>query len=273
MSGVMYVDVYFLLNFAMVLVALSAASFITSEKTGWRRLLTASLVGALFALIPFFLSTGFLLTVLLGFSGYVGSVWIAFGNRRKRRFFLPALFTLVTALVLGGALEALSYYMSFLKDGIRLTFGVFLALLFFVFGFFSLWGKGLKRKMETLVVSISISVCGKEEVFYALVDSGSLLRDPEKGRPVILLKAAFAGDLLGQTKLCELRRGEGEKSVAIPIRTASGQGELYAFMPDDVRIHGKRRKKQRVKEDILIALDFSEGGFAGCPCLVPLSVL
>lgn len=181
-----------------------------------------------------------------------------------------ALFYVCTALFLGGAVEAISYYMG--RKG-SLTLGVFLFLVFLSFGLFQLFGRRLNQKLDTAVVSLAVRFAGRCEYFYGLVDSGLLLRDPERGLPVLILKAQYASPLLSREFLQTMKEG-GEGSVAIPMKTASGSGVLHAFRPDGVKIlkNGKKRKKKEERE-ILIALDFSEGGFGGCPCLVPLSVI
>ena len=128
----------------------------------------------------------------------------------------------------------------------------------------------MHRKLETLVVPLSICHGGAREELYGLVDSGALLRD-EEGRPVILLKASSAGKLLSREELEKIRLGLGENTISLPIRTASGGGNLYAFLPTAVYFHRKKRTES-IKE-VLVALDFSEGGFGGCPVLIPLYAL
>ena len=114
-------------------------------------------------------------------------------------------------------------------------------------------------------------------MFFGLVDSGCLLRDPEEGREVILLKSSFATDLFSGTDLASLREGmlpQKTEMIPVPIRTASGKTVLFAFAPRFVKLHlSGIGKKPKNLNGVLVALDFSDGGFGGCPCLVPLSVL
>lgn len=142
---------------------------------------------------------------------------------------------------------------------------------------FALWGNHMSRKLESAVVSLSISFCGRCEHYFGLVDSGLLLRDPDAGRPVLLLKAEYAVPLLPREFIGRMERGElsgAERMFCVPIRTVSGAQELYAFLPERVQVISLgKRKKKREERDVLVALDFSGGGYGGCPCLVPLSVL
>ena len=155
--------------------------------------------------------------------------------------------------------------------------GVLLGTVFLCVSVYALWGSSMNRKLDTAVVSLSISFCGRCEHYYGLVDSGLLLRDPDEGRPVLLLKAEYAEPLLSREFICRMAKGElssDEKLICVPIRTVGGERSLYAFLPERVQVisMGKRRKK-RNERGVLVALDFSGGGYGGCPCLVPLSVI
>jgi len=271
MKEIVYLDVYFAWNFVLDLVSLLLAGQIVSEKAGWFRLFSASAFGAVFSVLILLCSPGRGWTFLLGLLLFFPMIFIAFGKRSFRRFVFVSLFAFLSALFLGGTMEFLSYYAAGTRQGV--TLGIFLSALFFAFGAFVLWGKSLKRKMESRVISLSIRKGEREEQLYGLVDSGSFLRDPESGAPVILLKAEYAGSLLSREEMLRFRLGEGEGIVPIPVQTASGRGRLYAFLPEAVHLHRPGKGRRKKEESILVALDFSGGGFAGCPCLIPLSIL
>ena len=270
MSEILYLDLYFLINFSMDLVALAVSGLATSEKTNFKRLFLASFFGAVISCVLVCLHLGKIMNFLFSIPALFAVLYVGFGKRNGKRMLRITLFYLASSLFLGGAVEAISYYMG--RNG-KLTLGVFLTLLFLSFGVFQLFGRSLNRKLETAVVSLSIRFSGRSEYFFGLVDSGLLLRDPEKGLPVLILKAEYASPLLSREEVEKMKNG-GEGSVPIPMKTASGEGLLYAFRPDGVNVvkSGNKRKKKEERE-VLVALDFSGGGFGGCPCLVPLSVL
>ncbi len=270
MKEIVYLDLYFLWNFLMDGVLLLLAGWICSEKTKWLRLLAASTFGALCSTCLLLWSVGRYLTLILGLVSFLPMILIAFGRRSLRRLTFLSLFAFFASFFLGGALEAISYYALGTKSGV--TLGVFLAAVFFAYGAFLLWGRRVKRKMESRVISLSILNGENEEHLYGLVDSAAFLCDPESGNPVILLKAEYAQTLLSTEEILRLRLGQGEGVVPISMKTASGAGHLFAFLPKAVRFHRPGKRKQK-EEPILVALDFSGGGYAGCPCLVPLSVI
>jgi len=272
-----YIDTYFFFNAVMDAVALLLAGLCASESVKFRRLILSALFGAAVSVITLLLEMAPLGNLIAAFLSFFPMVLLAFGKKRIRRLTLVSLMAFVSSLFLGGAAEAVTYFVSALGGKLRIGVSVFLVIIFLGFALFSLWGKSLYRKMDTSVISLSISFDGKEAAFFGLVDSGCLLRDPEKGREVILLKGEYAADLLSEEMMNSLRLGLAPKNgniVAVPVRTATGKTVLFAFSPSYVSLHtawaGKRNKRLR---EVLVALDFSEGGFAGCPCLVPLSVL
>ncbi len=272
-----YIDTYFFFNALMDGVALILAGLCASEAVRLRRIVVSSLFGGAVSVISLLLELPPLGTLFAAFLSFFPMVLLAFGKKRLRRLALVSLMAFVSFLFLGGAAEAVTYFVASLGGKARIGVSVFFVLLFLGFGGFTLWGKGLYRKMNTSVISLSISFEGKEAAFFGLVDSGCLLRDPEKGREVILLKGEYAADLLPEGLMTSLRLGappEDADIVSVPVRTASGKTVLFAFSPNYVNLHsavaGKRSKQLR---EVLIAIDFSDGGFGGCPCLVPLSVL
>lgn len=272
-----YLDSYFFFNAVMDAVALSLAGLCASEKIRFRRLFPASLFGGAVALVPLILPLPFWAHLPFVFVSFAAMVLLAFGKKRLRRLTAVSLMAFVSSLFLGGAAEAVTYFVSSLGGAARIGVLVFLILVFLGFGAFSLWGRNLYRKMESSVISLSIRLEEKEAVFFGLVDSGCLLRDPEEGREVILLKSSFASELFSGGDLDSLREGSlptSTKMVPVPIRTASGKTVLFAFAPNFVMLHltGVGKKPKRLN-GVLVALDFSDGGFGGCPCLVPLSVL
>lgn len=270
MEEVVYLDLYFLWNFVMDVVLLLLAAWICSERTKGVRVFASSVFGAVFSVLILVLELGRYQTLIFGLLSFFPMIAIAFGRLPLKRMVFLSLFAFFASFFLGGVLEWLSYYSGGSMRGV--TIGRFLATVCFAYGAFQLWGKRIKRKMESRVISLSILNGEKEEHLYGLVDSAAFLQDPESGNPVILLKAEYATSLLSTEEFLHLRSGTGEGIVPIPMKTASGCGQMFAFLPKAVYFH-RPGKEQKKEEKILVALDFSGGGYAGCPCLVPLSVI
>ncbi len=277
MNEIIYIDLYFATNFLMDLVSLAVGALSASQKVTFPRLCLAAAFGAASSTAFVFLQVGKWLEVILSLAVFGAMIVFCFGTGHPRRWLKPALFSFAGAVFLGGAAQMISYYSLPRGSEARLGFWVLLGAVLLGLTLYSLWGKHMSQKMETAVVSLTISFCGKCQHYFGLVDSGLLLRDPDAGRPVLLLKAEYAQPLLSSEILCRIRQGElsaKEKLICVPIRSVGGERNLYAFLPERVQVipMGKRKKK-REERDVLVALDFSGGGFGGCPCLVPLAVL
>ena len=195
--------------------------------------------------------------------------------REWKRLGKLCLFSFLTLLFLGGAVESLGYYVSGFSGESRVTLFVCLISISLAYGGFSLWQRRLSRHLESAVIPLSLRYRGESEEMYALVDSGSFLKEPESGDPVLLLKAEYCGKFFTSQELSRIRLGQGEKQglLPIPVRTASGTGLFYAFRPEKAFLWKKRLSSGKREIRCVVALDFSPGGFAGCPCLIPLSVL
>ena len=276
MTTVFYLDTYFFLNAAMDLVTCAAAALICAEKPRFWRLAAGAVFGGGAACVFVLVSMRFWVRLILSFAAFLLMMLIVFGQKPRRRFLSLVLFGFLSALFLGGVVTSLSYWSGADPAAARVTFLSFLALLAVTLVLWTLWGARMKRRMESSIISLSVRVRDREAQFYGLVDSGSFLRDPKSGDPVILLKASGAAAILPREEL-ERLRGEslsGASSGAIPVRTVSGKGSVPVFRPDKISFHSPvfyHGKKHAA--DVLIALDFTAGGFAGCPCLVPLCAL
>ena len=277
MKEIFYVDLYFATNFLMDLVSLAIGALSASRKVSLLRLCLSALLGAVFSTLIALFRIGRAPALLLSILVFMAMIAVCFGVRSPARWAKPALFSFAGAVFLGGAAQMLSYLLLPVGSAARLSLAVFFGTVLIGAGLYSLWGRYVNRKLDTAVVSLSISFCGRCEHYFGLVDSGLLLRDPDAGRPVLLLKAEYAEPLLPGDFIRRLERGElssQEALVCVPIRTVGGNRDLFAFLPERVQVvSAGKQKKKKEKRDVLVALDFSEGGYGGCPCLVPLSVL
>lgn len=275
MHRVIYLDSYLLLNVLMDGAAILITSRILSCRLRLWRFFLAALLGGAASLIPVFLpgAVGTGLAALC----FIPMDLAAFGKTPLRRFWVICLFQILSSLVLGGLVEALYYYAARAGAPRRVTPGIFLFCLFLGLGAFSLWGKSTRRRLESCVISLSIHRDGRRADLYGLVDSGCLLREPVSGDPVILLKADAAGELFSPGELAAFQAGDaaaGLPLLAIPVKTASGGGVLFGFRPSLVGLHHRAFKKAyRETDRAVVALDFSDGAFAGCSCLIPLSMI
>ena len=96
---------------------------------------------------------------------------------------------------------------------------------------------------------------GKTANLYGMIDTGNHLNDSLTGRPVIVCSFNSVKALFGEWEE-EFFKGKiekiGENMRIIPCRTASGEGILPAFLPDEIEVFPENG--ERFKKKVLVAV-------------------
>jgi hypothetical protein len=132
----------------------------------------------------------------------------------------------------------------------------------------------IKKKLNSKTTDVEIYYKGERLLMSGLVDSGNLLREPLTGYPVILVKSQSLETILTDEMVSTLKSGvvEGSaKVLAIPVHSGGVRRMLFGFIPDALFISGG--KNGRAQESAVVAMDDLGDSFAGCQCLVPLTLL
>lgn len=243
-----YADVLFLVNFSMDLLTLVLASRITHKAVSRVRLLMSGTFGGI---------SGTILSVweLGGFTGAVLNLLImtimtllAFGI--KGNLIRNSLIVCGSGTLLGGIMTVLlsagepvildyggAYPTAFMLCAAAA--GVFIRMIS---------GSCVRKTAE-----VAFSADGIRRSFTALCDSGCFLTEPMSGLPVITVSDCVLGELNDR-----LRRQDGSlKLRVIPVKTVTGKGILYGFVPDEVFVDGSRVRA------VIAAGRESYGGFDG----------
>lgn len=278
-----YIDVYFLINFTVDILALYFASVFSKISTTVPRLLIASGVGALYAVfgilliekswIMYVLAIVFLAIMVLITSKGVGV------NRRIKYLFAVVIFN----VVIGG----LVYYgycflnnvfdrEDFVNVGgenknllilsliVLLSIGV---LKLFIFAFNS---TRCVSKTELVVVHN-----GKETRFEAFVDSGNLAVDPFDKTPVMLINGALSRKIFGieeltQESLSDCGYELKKRIRIIPVSFGGEKKILYGIKPDNIyAVSGEKNERL----SLIIATEEKGDSYGGYSALIPLSAL
>lgn len=181
-----YLDVVVLLNFLVDFLLIMGTNSLCGHPPGWKRAALAASVGGLYGgccLLPGFYFLGNILwrTVCLALM-----VWLAFG------FSVSALRRGIVFVLLSMALGGIS--VGFGGGGpVILTAA---AAGIFLMCFLGFQGRiGAAR-----YVPVELSYGGRSMRLTALHDTGNTLRDPVTGRPVLVVSAEVAQQLLGVTQ-------------------------------------------------------------------------
>lgn len=282
---VVYVDVVWLINFAMDLVILLVTGWMAKKKVKRWRLLTGAVIGATYSLmllLPDFTTTTFSLFAKLLFSCLM--VLIVFGPKNVVEFLRFWGLFYLASFVLGGAAYGINalFYDTQAFGGMVFTSGKpswipsigvpFIALSVPVV---YVLGKTAWKRMERLKLregnlwNVSVVIDGQAIRFTGLLDTGNGLTDPLTRLPVavvewevltpILPEALTQSYLEQRDPTLDLGNSDMDEQWQarlriVPYRGVGGSmGMLLAFRPVEFVIE---QKEQRITvEKVLIALN------------------
>lgn len=276
-----YIDVYFLINFTVDLLALHFASRFSKVPVGNIRLLLSAFLGGLFAVGSVFMpQSGWFFGILC--VGFLIALCIvcAKGSRWGRKLKFGISFLLFEILIGGvvyfffelfkkyfptseGGADIHNRGLLFLSVTVLLSMGI-IKLLFILFD-------GARSERS---VTVRIELLGEKIECTSLVDSGNLARDPMDSSPVIFLKRACAEGLFPEG-IPELDGGTVPEKYKryvrlIPINCGGVCKIVYGVRPDRVSVMlGK--KEERI--NVTVAIDNEGGAYGGYEALMPVSAL
>ena len=279
----LYIDVYFLINFTVDLLALYFASCFSKVPTSTKRLLISSAVGALIAVGVVLLPEYAILKFIIATAGLIAMGFIApkrVSVRRKLKFVFAFL---IFEALLGGAVSflwgILDKYISNFFDGaeggavnrkmlflsliVLLSIGVFKMLVSF---FSNIESEGS--------VDVEISFLDNTAVVSAFVDSGNLAVDPMDLSPILLLKKEVAKTILPEniielSNVDSLERKVKKRIRLVPLSRGGETHVMVGVKADAVRLVGGKNEELRVT----LVIDKEGGDFGGYKALVPAAAL
>ncbi len=277
---VLYIDVYFLINFTVDLLALYFAASVLHIRTGVLRLLGAAALGGGYATLAIFLSGTPVTVMLLSVPTLLLFSWIVPRTASvSRRVRFAGLF-LLFEIFLGGAvyygyrlLGKIPFFSEFRSnytaEGRRLM--AFAVVALFAAGILRLCRCMLSSSCAERVCILTFTFGGKTYRVDALTDSGNLLRDPLDGTPVALVKSR---DTACRSLADGLSREEPALRTRIRLIPAAVGGHrslLTGIRPDSVLVEMPGRKPEEIS--MIIAFDREEGTYGGYPALVPTAAM
>ena len=280
----LYIDVYFLINFTVDLLSLYFAARFSKIPTTIKRLIIASLFGALSAVGIVFLPENTLLKFVaaalgLLLIGFIAPKKITLGRKIKYIF----AFLIFEALVGGGVTfiwglldryisdffngfegGAVNRKMLFLSLIVLLSIGVFKMLV------------SLFTNVETEEsVDLEIRFLNKTAIVSAFVDSGNLAVDPMDMTPVLLIKKEIAEGILPVNidQICDIDSLDRQIKKRIRLIPISRGGETHVLV--GVKVDSVKIIKGDFAEEIAVtlAIDKEGGTFGGYKALMPSAAL
>ena len=250
------------------------------------RAVLAALMGGAYAVVALLFGVGGFWGILFDLGAALLICAVAFLEKKTKFGTLVrcAVVQTLVSMVLGGVMTALYSLLNRLNlpfealQGDGLSVWTF-ALLTGVSGLVTLRGGrffGLAHKSES--VTVQATLFGRTVTLCAMVDSGNLLREPVSGKAVIVadlsrLKAVLPPMLARAYESGDfsawLTNYENARRVRpIPTRTATGEGMLFAMVPDRLVV---TQKGETYPADYLIAVAPLGDAASGFDAVIPLA--
>ena len=280
----LYIDVYFLINFTVDLLSLYFAACFSKVPTNTKKLIFASTVGAVAAVIVVFLPE---YPILKFSASTLGLFTMGFivprGVTIKRKVKFVFAFLIFEALM-GGVVSfiwgILDKYISDIFEGAESGAVnrkmLFLSLIVLIcIGVFKMLVSFFSNVESEGCAQIEISFLDNTAVVSAFVDSGNLAIDPMDMSPILLLKKDVAKSILPENiiELCNidsLDRNIKKRIRLIPVSRGGETHVLVGVKADAVRlIDGELSEELRVT----LAIDKEGGDFGGYKALMPSAAL
>ncbi len=280
MNMTVYADVLFLVNFSLDYVTLYITGRLMSLSSNAWRMTAASASGAAFAVSALvfdldgwlYLVLSVLVTLLMcvcaykraGILGYLSAAVL--------------LFSVGTAI--GGAVSAIcsigkGYRDSLETDGSSDAVVFAVAALATALTAFS--ARAAKRRRGAVKKRVTVTVGERSVTLDALADSGSLVKDPLSGAPVLIVRADALRGILPES-VCEAAASGRPADVTvldardmarvrmIPVSGVVGSGLLIGYRPDSVVVEGR-------EATCFVAVSNEKNSFGGCDAILPSELI
>jgi len=132
---------------------------------------------------------------------------------------------------------------------------------------------------------VSVGLFGKKVETGGIIDSGNMLKDPLSGRCVVVMSSELFVGVLSPRFIEGANKGEVASAYSIsererkkfrlvPSSSISGEGYLFGFLPDELKItYSKKGKTLSVRRDAVIALVPAQSLSTDIRCVIPQSII
>ncbi|MDW5299009.1 MAG: sigma-E processing peptidase SpoIIGA [Sedimentibacter sp.] len=265
---VYYIEYVFAENFFIDFILLFITGKLIKKMIIYRRLIIASVIGALYVILTAYIDRDFMTYFIVKFSVSILMIMVAYDSKGIIANVRVILCFYITSLIMVGIITAL-YYLDYDKltiDAIVFSIFVGYAALHFFF-------KEIKARIDknNYMRSVNIGIGNESKVLRAYIDTGNELADPMTGKPVIVVNIDSIRNILGDDLyneiLCfynnkasnyENLLSMNDKNDKIKLRivkynTISSIGEkMVCIVPDNVEISDD--DKNSINADAIIGI-------------------
>ena len=245
-----YVDIVLIENIIMNYIILFSVGYIAKIKISHIRIIIASLIGAIYAILAYSQVLQIYGSIILKIILSMSMVFIAYNPKNIIGMFKELILFYLVSFALGGCAFALLYIVKpqeiFMQNGVYIgTYPIKIILLAGILGFTITYlsFKLVKNKIskKELIYRIEIEIENKKIQTDVILDTGNMLKDPINKNPVILIEKEKLYEILPIYIL-----GENEKEYELEYRkrlriipfTSVGKqkGMMIGIKADEVKI-------------------------------------
>lgn len=249
---VYYIEYVFAENFFIDFILLFITGKLIKRKIVYKRLIIASIVGALYVILTAYIGRDFMTYFIVKFSVSVLMIMIAFDSKGVLVNIRVILCFYITSLIMVGIITSL-YYLTYNRLTVNaIVISLFLGYLVLHFFFREVKARSEKSHyMRTVTINLGSSI----KTINAFIDTGNELTDPLTGKSVIVVNIESIRNILGEelyrnilnfynNKLSNyenlLLENNNYNLKIIRYNTISSKGEmLVCLTPDEIVIKGK----------------------------------
>ena len=274
----LYIDVYFMINFTVDILAIFVAQKIVHISINIRRLILSGLIGAIFAVCELFIDSS--LFHILWSSLFISIISVISCKNtsvsRKIKFLLSFY---VAVFLIGGIVSFMyqlmdKYLKNILVESNKSANGkalVFSAVILLIIGALRLFIMLFSGSVNEKSVKIRIELNDKSMEIEALVDTGNLVKDPMNMNPVIFIKRSYAekifpSEVIELWHLDSLSTEFKKRIHLIPVTRSAQTHVMTGVRVDKVTVYSGDRAE---RIDATIVIDKEEGTFGGYYALTP----
>ena len=289
-----YLDIILVENMIMNYIILFATGIIIRIKLKQIRLLLASLLGSIYAIMSYISSIGIYLNQITKIVLSVAMVYIAFCPSNFKRLVKELLIFYLTSFCFGGAAFYLLYYIKpsqINNTNVILTgsYPIKIAILGGILGFIVIYlsFKIVKSKINknTIYYNVEIAINNKNCMVRTILDTGNLLVEPITLSPVIIIEKTAIEKLISKdiiNCLLEVINSNNFENIPEDIRMkcrfipyssiGKNNGMIIGIKPDYVKIYDE--DVYTTRNDVIIGIsnhvlskNGTYSGLIGLECL------
>jgi stage II sporulation protein GA (sporulation sigma-E factor processing peptidase) len=250
---VYYVEYVFVENFILDFILLFITGKLIKRQIIIKRLIAASLVGALYVIIAYCVGREFMTFFIVKFSVSVLMIMIAFDSKGILTNIRVIICFYIASLLMAGIISAL-YYFTYDK----LTVNAIIMSMFTGYAALHFFFKEIKDRItrHNYIRRVTVTIGNKSKTFRGYIDTGNELSDPVTGKPVMVVNIDCIRDIIGDDLYGRITEFYEKKSYenlltadntinlrVIKYKTISkGSETMVCIVPDEIEIINDNKK-------------------------------